>query len=81
MALARQLHAHGWVVRVLTRTTERIEEVPEQEIEIVPVLDLSPASLEKVGAGRAQAFVALMRNEENLEICQAAYERFGTQCG
>ncbi len=80
LALARQLHAHGWVVRVLTLITEPIEEVPEREIEIIPMLDLSPASLEKVGAGKAQAFVTLMRDEENLEICQAAYERFGTQC-
>ncbi len=80
LALARQLHAHGWVVHIVTRKTESIEEVPEREIEIVSVLDLSPASLEKVGAGKAQAFVALMQNEENLEICQAAYERFGTQC-
>ena len=80
MALARQLHAHGWMVHVVTKKTESIEEVPEREIKIVHLLDLSPDSLEKVGAGKAQALVALMRDEENLEICEAAYERFGTQC-
>ena len=80
MALARQLHAHGWMVHVVTKKTESIEEVPEREIEIVHLLDLSPASLEKVGVGKAQALVALMRDEENLEICEAAYERFGKQC-
>ncbi len=80
LALARQLQTHGWVVHVLTLKSEPIEEVPERGIEIVPMLDLSPASLEKIGAGKAQAIVALMQDKENLEICQAAYERFGTQC-
>ena len=80
LALARQLNAHGWMVHIVTRKTEPLDVASNGEIEIVPVPDLSPASLEKVGAGKAQAFVALMRNEQNLEICQAAYERFGTQC-
>jgi Trk K+ transport system NAD-binding subunit/Kef-type K+ transport system membrane component KefB len=80
LALGRQLNAHGWMVHIVTRKTEPLEVVSNGEFEIVPVPDLSPASLEKVGAGKAQAFVSLMRDEENLEICQAAYERFGTQC-
>ena len=80
LALGRQLNAHGWMVHIVTRKTEPLEVVSNGEVEIVPVPDLSPASLEKVGAGKAQAFVSLMRDEENLEICQAAYERFGTQC-
>jgi Trk K+ transport system NAD-binding subunit/Kef-type K+ transport system membrane component KefB len=80
LALARQLYAHGWMVHIVTRKTEPIEVASNGDIEIVPVPDLSPASLEKVGAGKAQAFVALMKSEENLEICQAAYERFGTRC-
>lgn len=80
LALARQLNAHGWAVHIVTRKTEPIEGVSNGDIEVAPVPDLSLASLEKVGAGKAQAFVALMQNEENLEICQAAYEQFGTQC-
>jgi len=77
IALARQLNDHGWVVKVVTLKTDPIEEFPEREIEILPVLDLSPASLEEVGAQEAQAFVSLMEDKENLEICRAAYEKFG----
>lgn len=77
IALARQLNDHGWVVKVVTLKTDPIEEVPEREIEILPVLDLSPASLEEVGAQEAQAFVSLMEDKENLEVCRAAYEKFG----
>ena len=77
IALARQLNAHGWVVKVVTLKTEPIEEIPAREIEILPVPDLSPASLEEVGAREAQAFVSLMQDKENLEVCRAAYEKFG----
>ncbi len=77
IALARQLNDHGWVVKVVTLKTDPIEEVPEREIEILPVPDLSAASLEEVGAREAQAFVSLMEDKENLEICRAAHEKFG----
>jgi len=77
IALARQLNDHGWVVKVVTLKTDPIEEFPEREIEILPVLDLSPASLEEVGARKAQAFVSLMEDQQNLDICRAAYENFG----
>ncbi len=77
IALARQLNDHGWVVKVVTLKTDPIEEFPEREIEILPVLDLSPASLEEVGARKAQAFVSLMEDKQNLEVCRAAFEKFG----
>ena len=78
-ALARQLHGHGWRIKMIAPESEAIEQVPERDIEVVSVPDLSTASLEKAGAAEARAFISMMKDEENLEICRAAYEQFGTQ--
>jgi Trk K+ transport system NAD-binding subunit len=78
-ALARQLHDHGWRIKMIALETEPIEQAPQRAIEVVSVPDLTAASLEKAGAAEARAFIAMMKDEENLEICRAAYEQFGIQ--
>ena len=77
--LAQQLHAHGWRIKLIALEAEPIEQVPERAIEVVSVPDLTIASLEEAGVAEAQAIVSMMKDEENLEICRAAYEQFGTQ--
>ena len=78
-ALARQLHGHGWIVKMIALETDQVEQVPERGIEVVTVPDLTLASLAEAGAAEARAIISLMKDEENLEICRAAYEQFGTQ--
>ncbi|MDX1500859.1 MAG: cation:proton antiporter [Thermoanaerobaculia bacterium] len=79
LALARQLSRHGWRTRVVTRRGDRHEEVDEDDVEIAVVPDLSVESLRAIGADGARALVAMMSEEDNYRICEAAYEEFGTR--
>ena len=64
---------------MIALATEPIEQVPQKGIEVVSVADLTAASLESAGAAEALAFISMMKDEENLEVCRAAYEQFGTR--
>ncbi len=83
LALAQQLARHGWLATVVTQRRDRretVEQVVEQDgVEIAVVDDLAADTLKEIGAGEARAFVALMSDEDNFAIVEAAYERFGTR--
>ena len=77
-ALARQLSAHGWNTRVASRSAAK-HGVPEMsDVQIVPISDLSLETLRSLDAGKAEAIVTLLSDEENYQICELAYEHFGT---
>ena len=82
LGLARQLTRHGWQARVVTRR-EYLEKDGQngshEEVEIAIVRDLSVNALREVGADDARAFVAFMSERDNLKVCEAAYEHFGTR--
>ncbi len=79
LALARQLSRHGWQAKIVTRRRERLEAVEQDDIEIAVVPNLSVEELKNAGAGKARAFVALMSEDDNYTVCEAAYEHFGTR--
>ncbi len=82
MALARQLGRHGWQAKVVTRREfleAAAQEVRSDGVEIAVVPDLSAEALKAIGAGDARAFVTLMSEADNLTVCEAAYEHFGTR--
>ncbi len=83
LALARQLGRHGWQARVVTRRPEHLADLEpdaaRDDIEIAVVPDLSLDALKAAGADRARAFVALMSEADNVAVCEAAYEHFGTR--
>ena len=82
LALARQLGRHGWQAKVVTRS-EYLEasgqDVTDSDVEIAVVPDLSAEALKAIGADDARAFVALMSEDDNFIVCEAAYEHFGTR--
>lgn len=80
IALARQLAAHGWQVRVATLQAERRSEPRngDAEVEIVHIENLEVETLKAIGADKAEAFVALLSDDENERLCELAYEKFGT---
>lgn len=79
-ALARQLTAHGWHVKVATRQVDFVKKMGESsDVDIYPIQDLSLAALKQLEAGQAEAIVTLLSDEENYQICDLAYEHFGTQ--
>ena len=79
-ALARQLIAHGWDVKIATRQVDYVNEVGEgSDVDIYTIPDLSLGALKQLEAGQAEAIVVMLSDEENYEICSLAYEHFGTQ--
>ncbi len=78
LALASQLQAHGWKVKVAERRTEPRDEVDEADIEIVHVAKYEMETMRDLGMEDADAIVVMLSDEENLRVCQLAFEHFGT---
>jgi Trk K+ transport system NAD-binding subunit/mannitol/fructose-specific phosphotransferase system IIA component (Ntr-type) len=49
------------------------------DIEIIPIPFLSLEELNKLNAGKAEALVTMLSDEENYKICEIAYENYGTE--
>ncbi|MFZ1752734.1 MAG: cation:proton antiporter [Caldilineaceae bacterium] len=77
-ALSRQLTAHGWNVRLASRTAARHGIPDPSDVQILPIPDLSLESLHTLNADRAEAIITMLSDEENYQICELAYENFGT---
>jgi len=78
LALARQLRLHNWVVKIATRKTDYMEEVIDPDIQICTISNLSLETLKQVDAERAEAIISMLADEESYQICELAYENFGT---
>ncbi|MAF11701.1 potassium transporter TrkA [Candidatus Poribacteria bacterium] len=74
-ALARQLAAHDWKVTIATRLDDP---PPEEGFDIHTVSAWTADELDRLGAHDAEAVVAMLSDEESLDVCQQCYERFGT---
>lgn len=81
VALARQLSAHGWQVKVATLDAERSQAIVngDEEVEIAHITDLELETLKGIGADKAEAFVALLTDDLNERLCRLAFEKFGTR--
>lgn len=77
LTLARQLANHGWET-IIASKRKNIPDPGITNIEIKYIPKISRKELEKIGAGEADAIVTLKKDEENLKICEIAYEFFGT---
>ena len=78
LALARQLQAHGWQVKIASRSVGQIKaQASELNIQVIP--DLSLQTLHHLGADRADAIITLLSDEEDYQICELVYEHFGTE--
>ncbi len=78
LALARQLRSHGWKARVASRKAATLAEAADADVPIEPIADLTVEELRRLGAGSARALVLMLSDEENLRLCEVAYEHFGT---
>lgn len=77
--LARQLEAHGWKVRMACLAPAQLPETAVGDVELVTLADITPEALRAAGADHADALVTLLSDEENYQICEVAYETFGTE--
>jgi Trk K+ transport system NAD-binding subunit len=77
VALARQLRDHDWVVTIVTLRKEVSDpNIPNVNFLYIPEISLE--WLKKAGVKDADAIVTMKTDEENLAICELAYENFGT---
>lgn len=79
LALARRLRAHGWQVKIAALQNPNPEEIADSDIEIRQLSAISPDALHHLETSSAEAIVAMLSDEENYQICELAYEHFGTQ--
>lgn len=80
LALARQLKAHGWQVKLADLDAHPINDLSPMDVEVHSVREITPAELRKLGADKAEAIVAMLTDDEvNYRICEVAYEHFGTE--
>lgn len=78
MALARQLHKHGWGVKIASlKKPNEVPEVMDVTIEFIHNLDLE--ALKMLECSKAEAIVLMLSDEENFRICELVYENFGTR--
>lgn len=77
--LARQLLRHDWQVKIVCRTAERMQELATPDVNIVLVEDLTLATMKQLNADKADAIVSFLPDDESFQICELAYEHFGTE--
>ncbi|PCH71161.1 MAG: potassium transporter TrkA [Bacteroidales bacterium] len=78
LALARQLMDHDWVVKLVTRNEER-SNLEYHGVDVTYVKELSLEELKRLRADKADAIVMMNQDEDNLKVCELAYEHFGTR--
>lgn len=77
LALARQLKANQWAVKVVTMGAVEDKHDEKYMIEVVHVADLSETTLRELHVADFHTVVAMMSDDENYEICRLCYEKFG----
>lgn len=79
LAVSRLLKAQNWQVKwVCTdKSCALAPHSPEDPLTILHKLDFE--SLEKIGASKADAVIAMLSDEENYKLCELFYENYGTE--
>lgn len=78
--LARQLEAHEWQVKlVCLDEAERTALDEENRVSVTTIPQLSLPELQTVGLAQADALVSFLPDAQSYQICELAYENFGTE--
>ncbi|ETR73574.1 MAG: TrkA3 [Candidatus Magnetoglobus multicellularis str. Araruama] len=75
-ALARSLISHGWLVKIAGKNINTLD-VPDMNV--VQFSSITLTDMQRIQLEKAGAIVAMMSDEENYQICEIAYEHFGTE--
>lgn len=78
MALARTLLRNNWQVKIVT-FREDVLDFAAEGLDIRRVDDLNAEVMLSLDTEQAEAIVGYMNDEENLRICELAYEHLGTK--
>ncbi len=78
IALANQLREQNWKVEFVV-VNPSVETLGNNEFVVHEYLGSDHLSLRKFSAETADTIVCLLSDEENYEVCETAYEHFGTK--
>lgn len=78
VALARQLKAHDWEVKLADVEAGRIERLVWPGVDTRVLTTLSVEELRSLDMEKADTIVAMLDDDSNYKICELAYEEFGT---
>ncbi len=78
VALALQLQENGWEVQLATVKDIGSFQEP-QGVKVVYLKDISVEELKKIKAHQSEAIIGMLSDEENFQICEIAYQKFGTR--
>lgn len=78
ITLARKLQSHGWSVKIASRRANR-DEYKHADIQICQINNFTMPELKRVNTHKAEAIVLMNTDDENYEICELAYQNFGTK--
>lgn len=76
-ALALSLISHGWRVKIAA--VQMNNNHNNRDIKVIQLSELNTTELKKIESHHAGAIVAMLSDNENYQICEIAYEHFGTQ--
>ncbi len=79
LAVARLLKSKNWQVKWICtdKSCALTPHNPEDPLAIISKIDFE--SLEKIGASKADAIIAMLSDEENYRLCELFYENYGTE--
>lgn len=77
VSLAKQLIDHGWKVQMATRKKEGSIEIPKG-VKVHHIKQINLEVLKSMNAQKTEAIVCMMSDKRNLEVCEIAYQHFGT---
>jgi len=78
ITLARQLQEKGWQVQLATLKEKDSFKEPE-DLTIQYISKISFEELKVLGADKTEAIICMLSDNENYEICEIAYQHFGTK--
>jgi Trk K+ transport system NAD-binding subunit/Kef-type K+ transport system membrane component KefB len=79
LALVRLLESHGWQALLICREASYRDALSESGVEVKLFPELEAEALRQLEVDKADVIVAMLDDQENLNICQLAYEAFGTK--
>jgi Trk K+ transport system NAD-binding subunit/Kef-type K+ transport system membrane component KefB/mannitol/fructose-specific phosphotransferase system IIA component (Ntr-type) len=74
-ALANSLMSQGWHVKVASD----LQEIEKSRVDVIHFSHISLSEMQHIQIENAGAIVAMMSDEKNYQICELAYEHFGTE--
>jgi Kef-type K+ transport system membrane component KefB/Trk K+ transport system NAD-binding subunit len=77
--LAHRLESHGWNVKLAVLDDHTPPKDVDSDIEVIRLKDLSQKSFEVLELVHADALIALLTDDQNLQICQLNYDQYGIE--